>query len=101
MSNSSYAEKNQKIIQLMNNYSDRTATYVCYLAFFDYETQECFIFKGVIFGEIALNVHEGHNGFGYDPIFYLSSLNKTFSECTMSEKSQYSHRTNALKEFKN
>ena len=42
----------------------------------------------------------GENGFGYDPIFFLPSLKKTFAQLTPEEKNAVSHRGNALREFK-
>ena len=43
---------------------------------------------------------KGTGGFGYDPIFFLPSLKKTFSELTAQEKNAISHRGNALRKFK-
>jgi len=42
-------------------------------------------------GEI-LEAPRGTSGFGYDPIFYLPALDKTFAELTPREKNLYSHR---------
>jgi XTP/dITP diphosphohydrolase len=42
-------------------------------------------------GEI-LEAPRGTGGFGYDPIFYLPTLDKTFAELTPQEKNLYSHR---------
>ena len=41
----------------------------------------------------------GDNGFGYDPVFYVPSLGKTFAEADGLEKNAISHRGNALQEF--
>ena len=38
---------------------------------------------------------EGANGFGYDPIFFLPKLNKTFAQLSDDQKDQISHRGNA------
>lgn len=43
---------------------------------------------------------KGEGGFGYDPIFFIPSLKKTFSQLTQEEKNEISHRGNALREFK-
>jgi XTP/dITP diphosphohydrolase len=37
----------------------------------------------------------GTQGFGYDPIFYLPSLDRTMAELTMEEKNRTSHRAQA------
>jgi XTP/dITP diphosphohydrolase len=47
-------------------------------------------------GEI-LEAPRGTSGFGYDPIFYLPALDKTFAELTPQEKNQYSHRGKAFR----
>lgn len=38
----------------------------------------------------------GQNGFGYDPIFLLTDLDKTMAELTMEEKNERSHRARAV-----
>jgi XTP/dITP diphosphohydrolase len=47
-------------------------------------------------GEI-LEAPRGTGGFGYDPIFYLPELDKTFAELTPQEKNLYSHRGKAFR----
>ena len=47
-------------------------------------------------GEI-LEVPHGTGGFGYDPIFHLPELDKTFAELTPQEKNLYSHRGKAFR----
>ena len=42
---------------------------------------------------------QGDNGFGYDPVFYVSSIGKTFAEADGAEKNAISHRGNALQAF--
>ena len=41
----------------------------------------------------------GTGGFGYDPVFFVPDLGKTFSEMTPEEKNRISHRGNALRLF--
>jgi len=43
---------------------------------------------------------KGADGFGYDPVFFVPALKKTFAELTAEEKNAISHRGNALKKFK-
>ena len=47
-------------------------------------------------GEILL-AGRGNFGFGYDPIFFFPSLNKSFAELTSEEKNQHSHRGKAFR----
>jgi XTP/dITP diphosphohydrolase len=44
-----------------------------------------------------LEAPRGTSGFGYDPIFYLTELDKTFAELTREEKNLYSHRGKAFR----
>ncbi|MDN7145174.1 XTP/dITP diphosphatase [Liquorilactobacillus mali] len=41
----------------------------------------------------------GDDGFGYDPLFYLPELDKTFAELTPAEKNKVSHRGRAIKKL--
>ena len=43
---------------------------------------------------------KGEGGFGYDPVFFIPGLKKTFAELTTEEKNAISHRGNALNKFK-
>jgi XTP/dITP diphosphohydrolase len=47
-------------------------------------------------GEI-LESPRGQGGFGYDPIFYLPEMGKTFAELSPEEKNVYSHRGKAFR----
>ena len=41
----------------------------------------------------------GEGGFGYDPIFFVPGMKKTFAQLTSEEKNAISHRGNALADF--
>ena len=41
----------------------------------------------------------GEGGFGYDPIFFVPGLKKTFAQLTAEEKNAISHRGKALQAF--
>ena len=41
----------------------------------------------------------GEGGFGYDPVFFVPSLRKTFAQLTAEEKNAISHRGIALRSF--
>ncbi len=43
---------------------------------------------------------QGENGFGYDPVFFVPALRKTFAQMTAEEKNAISHRGRALEKFK-
>ena len=59
-----------------------------------------FTFRGECHGEI-ISEQRGNNGFGYDPIFYVPSLEKTFAELSSDEKNSISHRKESLEKFSN
>ena len=42
----------------------------------------------------------GEGGFGYDPVFFVPELKKTFAQLTADEKNAISHRWKALETFK-
>lgn len=55
--------------------------------------------EGRVDGTI-LDEYRGSGGFGYDPLFFCTELNKTFAEATADEKNSVSHRARALAELK-
>jgi XTP/dITP diphosphohydrolase len=46
---------------------------------------------------VILEEPRGEQGFGYDPVFYLSDLGKSFAELGEAEKNSRSHRGNAVR----
>jgi len=77
----------------------RTGQFVCVLtAARDGKTLATF--RGTAEG-IILDAPRGTNGFGYDPLFYFPQIKKTFAELTAEEKSKYSHRGAAFRQFLN
>jgi len=42
----------------------------------------------------------GSGGFGYDPVFFLPKLKKTYAQLTPEEKNAVSHRAKALEAFR-
>ena len=50
--------------------------------------------EGLVSGRI-LHEPRGEHGFGYDPVFYVPALDKSFAELTTEEKNQHSHRAKA------
>ena len=75
----------------------RTGRFVCVLAAAR-DGKTLATFRGKAEG-IILDAPRGRNGFGYDPLFYFPQIKKTFAELTAEEKSRYSHRGAAFREF--
>lgn len=75
----------------------RGARFVCCIAIArNGRTVACF--RGEVQGTI-LHAPRGSGGFGYDPLFYPASLQKTFAELTPEEKASVSHRGQAFRKF--
>ncbi|MGM9924549.1 MAG: XTP/dITP diphosphatase [Bacillus sp. (in: firmicutes)] len=73
----------------------RTARFYCALAI-SAPNKETVTVAGTVEGFIT-TARQGENGFGYDPIFYVPSLERTMAELRPEEKNAISHRANALK----
>jgi XTP/dITP diphosphohydrolase len=75
----------------------RTGRFACWIAAAA-DGKTLAVFEGKAEGIILERPH-GHNGFGYDPLFFFPSIQKTFAELTAEEKAQYSHRGAAFRNF--
>jgi len=75
----------------------RTGRFICILAAAR-DAQILASFRGVAEG-IILDAPRGSNGFGYDPLFYFPQIRKTFAELSAEEKSKFSHRGSAFRQF--
>lgn len=75
----------------------RTARFVCALSLAK-PSGETLTVRGTMEGTIGFE-RKGTNGFGYDPLFIIPSLNQTAAELTKSEKASISHRGQALRKL--
>ncbi|MCT4778787.1 MULTISPECIES: XTP/dITP diphosphatase [Exiguobacterium] len=75
----------------------RTARFVCALSLAK-PSGETLTVRGTMEGQIGFEA-KGTNGFGYDPLFLIPSLNQTAAELTKSEKATISHRGQALRKL--
>ena len=93
--NCSYSDNVNKMLKDMNKVPmpNRGATFKTVMVFKD-ENKELIV-EGIVKGKISRE-SRGDDGFGYDPIFYVTEYDKTFAEMTMSEKNKISHRGNAI-----
>ena len=91
----SYSDNVNKMLKEMSKVPmpNRGAFFKTVMVFKD-ENKELIV-DGVVKGKISRELR-GDDGFGYDPIFYVTEYDKTFAEMTMSEKSKISHRGNAI-----
>lgn len=99
LENEPYSIKNATLIEMLKD-KIKTARYVCAIALINFNEQELF-FEGICEGHIS-DIPKGNNGFGYDPIFIPSGLDKTMAELESEEKNKISHRgiaSNKLVEY--
>lgn len=75
----------------------RTGRYVSVIACIT-PTGERYIARGTCEG-VLLFEPRGNGGFGYDPLFYVPELSKTFAQVTPEEKDAVSHRGRAVRKF--
>ena len=75
--------------------SERAAQFVCVLAVAEHG-QVIAVVSDFVMGEL-LDAPRGAEGFGYDPVFYIPELRKTFAELTREEKNRLSHRGKAFR----
>ena len=93
----------ERIAYLLENLKDvpaerRTAKFVCVITCL-WPDGRRIVARGECPGQI-LFAPKGTGGFGYDPVFYLPELEKTYAELAPEEKNAISHRGNALKILK-
>ena len=88
-----------KLLSRMDNEGDRGASFWCAMVFVRYVSDpEPIIVEKSWEGQILREL-KGHNGFGYDPIFYLPELDCTSAQLSAEEKNRKSHRGQALQEI--
>ena len=95
-------KNNEKLLENLKGVGERSAAFVCVIAFVVPEGQplsgDPIIGLGYCPGEILFNPR-GNGGFGYDPLFWVDSLGKTFAEMSADEKNALSHRGAAIRSF--
>jgi XTP/dITP diphosphohydrolase len=93
----SYREKNLRLLAMVPESADRTARFVCVLAFAPMPGRlhgEALTVSGAVEGSLAFD-HRGEHGFGYDPIFIPDGYDQTFGELSAPIKHTLSHRARA------
>lgn len=93
------AKNNEKLVEMLKNIpeEDRKANFHCSLVLAGPNREPLFV-EGQVFGRI-LDVGRGENGFGYDPLFYIPTLDQTMAELTNEQKNEISHRAQAIKKL--
>jgi len=94
-----YEDNVNKLLSVMEEVSDdmRSARFRTVISFVD-GNQELWT-EGHIDGKI-IDFPRGNAGFGYDPVFYIPQLEKTFAELSTADKNKISHRGLALQKLR-
>jgi len=89
-----------KVLELLKDvpWEKRTARFVCSLSLAS-PKEILAQTEGVLQGYIAEKAM-GESGFGYDPIFFVPSLNKTVAQLSREQKNAISHRGQAIRKLK-
>ena len=101
--NATNKENNNKLLEELDGIPviKRGARYRCVIVFMRFSNDPFpFIAQDSWRGRIN-DKHQGANGFGYDPIFFLPDRNITSAELRPSDKQEISHRGKALLKFSN
>lgn len=90
---------NRRLVSELQNVAagERQASFICQLVFLD-ETRREMTAVGRCDGSILLEP-AGSQGFGYDPLFFVTELGKAMAELSPTEKNEVSHRGRALREL--
>jgi XTP/dITP diphosphohydrolase len=78
-------------------HDDKSAYYYCVLVYLRHADDPQPVIADARWHGKIIDQPRGQSGFGYDPHFWLPSLNKTAAELTPEEKNQLSHRAQALR----
>ena len=91
------ARNNEKLLSALTG--ERNAYYCCILVLLRHpDDPRPLLAEGIWRGEIARDPR-GANGFGYDPLFFIPSLQKTAAELAPEHKNRISHRGIALQKL--
>ena len=97
--NATDEENVDKLLREMKAVTNRKAKFVCVLALVFPDGNKK-VFEGECSGLIT-EYKTGTNGFGYDPVFYISQYDKTMAELEPEQKNMISHRSDAVKKLIN
>jgi XTP/dITP diphosphohydrolase len=97
-SNATDQDNNSKLLDSLLDVTpeNRQAKFQCVIVFMRHALDPTPVIAMGTWAGSILNRAQGTSGFGYDPLFHLSSLNKTAAELSKDEKNSISHRGQAL-----
>lgn len=92
------AQRYRLVLEGLKGQIDRSAKFVSVVTAC-FPGGDTLVARGECPGVIAY-APQGENGFGYDPVFFVPALRKTFAQMSAEEKNSVSHRGKALEKFK-
>jgi len=95
--NATDADRVQKLLRETKNFEgeSRRAKFVCVIAVA--RRGRVFIVTSDFVEGMLAKEPQGNGGFGYDPIFFLPQIGKTYAETSPEEKNRLSHRGKAFR----
>ena len=91
------AQRYRLLLENMRGQTPRTAKFVTVITCC-FPNGDVIVARGECPGTITY-APIGKGGFGYDPVFFVPHLKKTFAQLTPEEKNAISHRGRALRDF--
>ena len=92
------AGRNRLLLENMRGQMDRRAKFVSVVTCC-FPNGDVITARGECPGAVAY-APMGEDNFGYDPIFLVTSMHKTYAQMTPEEKNSISHRGKAMEKFK-
>jgi XTP/dITP diphosphohydrolase len=89
------ADRITRLLAELGGEANRAAQFVCAVAIARPDGTIVLQAEGICPGEI-LSAPQGEGGFGYDPVFWVPSEQRTFAEMTLEQKRAVSHRGRAF-----
>ena len=89
------ANNNAKLRDALANCQDRSAFFYCALVYLRAPDDPAPHIATAHWRGTIIDQPRGDNGFGYDPLFFLSDLGKTAAQLPLDEKNRRSHRGQA------
>lgn len=89
------SDRIERVLRELGSEPHRQAQFVCAIVLARPDGTIALEAEGVCPGEI-LHQPQGMGGFGYDPIFYVPEIGKTFAEMSPEQKHILSHRGRAF-----
>ena len=88
------AERISKLLRELAPHADRSATFHCALVLAWPDGKEL-VEEGIVPGRVTIEPR-GTGGFGYDPVFEVAEMGRTYAELSAEEKNAHSHRARAV-----